>query len=158
MESGHCVGRGLTLNHTIQSFNDLKEKGLGNTMGKGENAGYQHSIFSFSRTIFYCINKRDRHFSNVQFVVCKCFQFGHVQNIVVWQRVKYHLSPHLDCMMILRFTFTVPVDSVLKPNLLRWVPCKHFYKHVAKDKEYLTLFQATKFKTGLNCKQLPTPK
>ena len=46
------------------------------------------SIFSFSHSVFYSIRKINHHFSNIQLVVCKCFQFGHVRNSVVWERVK----------------------------------------------------------------------
>ena len=49
------------------------------------------SIFSFSHSVFYSIKEINPHFSNIQFVVCKCFQFSHVQNSVVWERVKLHL-------------------------------------------------------------------
>ena len=48
------------------------------------------SIFSFSHSVFYSVRERNRHFSNVQFVVCKCFQYGHVQNFLVWQGLKDH--------------------------------------------------------------------
>ena len=47
------------------------------------------SIFSFSHSVFYSIRKINHHFSNIQLVVCKCFQFGHVRNSVVWERVKF---------------------------------------------------------------------
>ena len=46
------------------------------------------SIFSFSHSVFYSVKEINHHFSNIQIVVCKCFQFGHVQNSVVWERVK----------------------------------------------------------------------
>ena len=36
-------------------------------------------------SIFYSIKEINHHFSNIQFVVCKCFQFSHVQNSVVWE-------------------------------------------------------------------------
>ena len=36
-----------------------------NTVGKGENAGYQH-------------------FSYIYVVVCKCLQFGQFKNFVIW--------------------------------------------------------------------------
>ena len=47
----------FTLFLTIQTFNDPKRKGFG---------------------------ERNSHFSNVKFVICKCFQFGHFQTLVVW--------------------------------------------------------------------------
>ena len=46
------------------------------------------SIFSFSHGVFYSIKEINHHLSNTEFVVCKCFQFGNVQNSVVWEKVK----------------------------------------------------------------------
>ena len=46
-------------------------------LGKGEIACT--SNFSFSHNVFYSIKGRDYHFCYIQFVVCKCFQFGLVQ-------------------------------------------------------------------------------
>ena len=40
----------------------LKKKALENSVEKEENY----------------------HFSNAQFVICKCFQFSHVQKLVIW--------------------------------------------------------------------------
>ena len=48
-------------------------------MGKEENAG--------NHNVFYHIKNINHNFSNIRFVVCKCFQFGQGQNFVVWQRV-----------------------------------------------------------------------
>ena len=45
------------------------------------------SIFSFSHSVFYSIKEINHHFSNFQFVICKCFQFGHVPNSVILERV-----------------------------------------------------------------------
>ena len=39
------------------------------------------SIFSFFHSVFYPIKDRNHHLSYVYFVVCKCFQFGHIQNV-----------------------------------------------------------------------------
>ena len=30
---------------------------------------------------------KSKHFNNIYFVVCKCFEFGRVQNFVVWLKV-----------------------------------------------------------------------
>ena len=46
------------------------------------------SIFSFSHSVSNSIKEINNHFTSIQFVVCKCFKFGHVQNSVVWERVK----------------------------------------------------------------------
>ena len=42
------------------------------------------SISSFSHNVFYPIKDRNHHLSFIYFVVCNCFQFGHVQNFVIW--------------------------------------------------------------------------
>ena len=44
------------------------------------------SNFSFSHNVFYCIKHRNYHFCYS--VICKYFQFGLVQNFVIWGRVK----------------------------------------------------------------------
>ena len=44
-------------------------------------------IFSFIH-VFCPINDSDNHFRNLEFFLCKCFEFGLVQKIVNWQRVK----------------------------------------------------------------------
>ena len=63
---------------------------LENSVRKGQNAGNQHFLLfpqclllyqreklSFQqRQIFFSIKVRNCHFSNVKFIVCKCFQFG----------------------------------------------------------------------------------
>ena len=36
--------KGLTLYHTIPTFDNPKEEGFGNTVGKQENAGKQHFV------------------------------------------------------------------------------------------------------------------
>ena len=46
------------------------------------------SIFSFSRNVFHPIKDWNHHFSNLEFVVCKGFEFGPVKKIVVWYRVE----------------------------------------------------------------------
>ena len=44
------------------------------------------SIFSFSHNVFYSIKDRNYHF------YYKCFQFGLVQNFVLWEWVKWTLD------------------------------------------------------------------
>ena len=40
------------------------------------------NLFSFSQSVFCSIKiEKNHHFSNVQFVVWRCFQFRHVQNL-----------------------------------------------------------------------------
>ena len=50
------------------------------------------SNISFSHNVFYSIKAINHLFGNIQFVVCKYFQFGHVQNSVVWERVNITLT------------------------------------------------------------------
>ena len=38
------------------------------------------SISSFSHNVFYLFKERNYQYSNIYFVLCKCFQIGHVQN------------------------------------------------------------------------------
>ena len=39
-----------------------------------------HTEQDVTHSVFYSIKERNRHFSNTEFVVCKRFQFGQVQN------------------------------------------------------------------------------
>ena len=50
------------------------------------------SIFSFSHNVFYPPINSFRFFTYIYFIVCKCFEFGRVQNFVVWYRVKRLIS------------------------------------------------------------------
>ena len=52
-----------------------------NIVGKGENAGNQH--FLLFAQCFQLYREKTSYLSNIQFV-CKCIQFGPVQNFVVW--------------------------------------------------------------------------
>ena len=53
------------------------------------------SIFSFSQNVFYPVIGRNRHFSEIYFVCCECFQFGPVQSFVFWQRI----NENIPCMV-----------------------------------------------------------
>ena len=59
-------------------------------MGKGENAGNQH--FLLFPHCYLSIQKEFLFSSCIYLVVCKCFQFGAVQKIVIGQRVKVDQS------------------------------------------------------------------
>ena len=48
------------------------------------------SISSFSHNLFYPIKATNLHFSNIEIVVCNCFEFGQVQKIVSLERVNLH--------------------------------------------------------------------
>ena len=50
-------------------------------------------IFSISHNIFYPSQKKYEFFGYIYFVVCKCFEFGQVENFVDWERV--NLSAYL---------------------------------------------------------------
>ena len=45
------------------------------------------SIFSVSHNVFYSICDKVQFLRYIYFVICKCFQFGAVQNFVVYLRV-----------------------------------------------------------------------
>ena len=68
------------------------------------------SIFSFSYNVFYPIKDRNHHFSYIYCVVCKCFQFGHVQNFVVWYRVKKK-----DCILSQLFFCSKRNERLIRP-------------------------------------------
>ena len=73
----------------IRTFNNPKEEGMENTVGKGEktvgkgeNAGNQH--FLLFPTVFSALSERKIVIlATFNFFVCTCFQFGHVQKFVV---------------------------------------------------------------------------
>ena len=60
----------------------LKQKPFENSVGKGENAGNQHFLLS-PQWFLYPAKDRNHNSSYILFVVCKCFEFGQVQNFVV---------------------------------------------------------------------------
>ena len=45
------------------------------------------SNFSFSHNIFYPMADKLKQWSKIYFVVCKFFQFGHIQTFIVWYGV-----------------------------------------------------------------------
>ena len=56
-------------------------------VAQGENVGYHNkvtTILSFSHSVVYFIKERNRHFSNILFVVCKCFQLGYFKEFFDW--------------------------------------------------------------------------
>ena len=61
----------------LSSGNGLKsqrKKSLEDILGKGENAGNKH--FLFSQNVFYLSKNRFQIFSQIYFFVCQCFQYG----------------------------------------------------------------------------------
>ena len=50
-----------------------------NIVGEGENAGNP-----FSHNVVFFLEDKNDHLCYIYFVVCKCIQFGQVQNFVVW--------------------------------------------------------------------------
>ena len=46
------------------------------------------SIFSISHNVFYPSLSNFQFLSHIYFVICKCFQFGHVQNFVVGEELQ----------------------------------------------------------------------
>ena len=60
----------------------LSEKSFENIVGKGENAVNQH--FLLFPQCFYPVQNKFQFWGCIQYVTCKCFQFGLVKNFVVW--------------------------------------------------------------------------
>ena len=56
-------GNGLTLYHTIPTFNNLEKESFENILGKGENAGHQH--FLLFPQCFYSTRQRSNNFSSI---------------------------------------------------------------------------------------------
>ena len=91
------------------------------------------SIFSFSHGVSYSIQDINHHFSNIQFVVCKYFRFGHVQNSVVWDGVNLVSVKHKTCMckqpgtmslagcLSVCFSICLPVSISLSLSLYHWL-------------------------------------
>ena len=52
------------------------------------------SNFSFSHSVFNLFKELSFIFIKFEIVVCKLFQFGRVQNVVVWERVKQCFLPN----------------------------------------------------------------
>ena len=50
--------------------------------------GNQHFLL-FPQYFFYSIKDRNHDFTNNDFVVCKCFEFGQGQNFVIQYRVNF---------------------------------------------------------------------
>ena len=83
-------GKGLTLYHTVLSFNDPEE-------GFAKHCAYKEkmlitNIFSFFHNVFYSIKDKSNNLKNPPFpfmnlVSCKGFKFGLVQNLVVLQSI-----------------------------------------------------------------------
>ena len=79
------------------------------------------SIFFFFPQFFYSIKERNLYFSNIEFVFCKCFQIGHVQNLSFGKRLKLvprrlcirladGIDPRADCV------FGAVMDPVFKAS------------------------------------------
>ena len=62
----------LTLSHKIQTFNDPEETVIWKHCGKRRKCGSP----AFSHNIFLSIKKKNNHFSNIKFVICKHFHCG----------------------------------------------------------------------------------
>ena len=67
-----------SLPHNPDFLTTLRRMPLVKIVGKGENAGNQHFLF-FPHNVFYPVKNRNHYFSNISFVICKCFEFGPVE-------------------------------------------------------------------------------
>ena len=84
------------------------------------------SIFSFSHNVFYHFQNKFQFLDSIYFVVCICFEFGPVQNFVVWERVKYRTKQGL-------FSKGSKPDSGHAPSPI--YPCRNYvaiYKSTAR--------------------------
>ena len=80
IESWDCVGMGEVFTTQSRLLITLRKKSFENMVGNGKML--VTSIFSISHNVFHPI-KYGKHFCNISFVVCKCFQFSRVQKIVI---------------------------------------------------------------------------
>ena len=78
------------------------------------------SIFSFSHSVFYSIKEINHHFSNIQFVVCKCFHFGHIQNSVLWERVNTFQNTCNPLFLCVCYTSLLEINTVEKGEIARY--------------------------------------
>ena len=74
------------------------------------------SIFFFSHSVFCSIKEKNRQFSNFQFVVCKCFQFGHVQKFVFLVKGSTHFSVGMTHIHFIQKTMVATV-TLLCPSM-----------------------------------------
>ena len=58
------------------------------------------SNFSFSHSVFYPFGELSSNTIKFKIIVCKLFQFGSLQNIVVWERVRTVFSKGLFSKVI----------------------------------------------------------
>ena len=79
-------GNGLTHSHTMTLFDGSGKEAFGKHCGKSRNCLYKQFLL-FPQCILH-YQDRNYHFCYMKFVICKCFQFGLVQNFVVWEWIK----------------------------------------------------------------------
>ena len=78
--------QGLTLPEQALIFTCLQYNSFENTVGKGEIA--RNEQFLLFPLCFLHVFRTFCPFISSEIVVCKLFQFGRVQNFVVWEKVK----------------------------------------------------------------------
>ena len=103
-------------------------------------------IFSFPHNVFYPSKHKFHSFSHVCFVVSKHFQFGPVQNFVVWYWVKAPFTPEtafkdsadhdLTTDLILHFPESLQAKVTLKLQL---------FGLISANLSFLSLFSALMF-------------
>ena len=104
-------------------------------MGKRENAGNQHLFFLPPCFLPYH-RRRKKHFSNIKFVIFKCFQFSKCQDFVVWQGVNH-----------LYFCASIPLQ-IVSSHIIARVPIHAFLKYL------LPIIASTFFSTNWLHKQI----
>ena len=88
---GRCPGQRdrneLILKMTLTALSwfsmTLGKRTFGNIVGKMEKM-LVTSIFSFSQNVFYLCQNKFLFLGYIYCVVCKCFEFRPVQNVIVW--------------------------------------------------------------------------
>ena len=84
----------LNLLEKALAFMCLQYKSSENTVGKGEIA-HNEQFLLFPQCFLHSWENFQPFLTTFEIVVCKLIQFGLVQNIVAWERVKTWTSPKL---------------------------------------------------------------
>ena len=78
------------------------------------------SIFSFSYNVFYLIKDKNFHCSNIEFVICKCFQFAKWLAFGKWLRINGNDEKSL-------FVSGAGLVFVVYPEALNLLPGSSFW-------------------------------
>ena len=113
--ASHKVLVTLTLYNAIPISNNAKrERSLLKTLWEKEEM-LVTSIFSFSNNVFSPIKDMNHHFSNYEYVMCKCFQFGPIQ----MQMLLIATAVNLDKAKILLSSRKLSILPTLRNKVLQ---------------------------------------